>query len=325
MSLKHRAMIVNSYFGLDKAVALPPNVTLTGPLVKMDASLLTDLAQKAPDISKFLDDAESAKEKVIVISLGTMLNWSKWAVDAIIEGVNELNKTHNLKVLWSMPEADHNLLPSDLDKSTFLVNKFIPQVEALNHPAVAVGMLHCGFGATLEAIGAGKPVLAWPGFGDQPMNADMLVALGMSEILAGSATENNDMDYDTLRFHWPDPVFDSAKLVTLLGKLLSDEKYTLNAQKQQVISRMTGGSDAAVKAVEAAYLQYGGSGQKVLREGCELQEPSLIVDNDFYKMTPYLSFCKCCCMFACIIPALILYLALAGFPGLMNMSAEEAV
>lgn len=69
-------MIVNSYFGLDKPVALPPNVTLTGPLVKMDDSLLTDLAKKAPDIGKLLDDAQSAGEKVMVISLGTMLNWS---------------------------------------------------------------------------------------------------------------------------------------------------------------------------------------------------------------------------------------------------------
>lgn len=58
------------------------------------------------------------------------------------------------------------MLPTDLDTSVILVNKFIPQVEALNHPAVAVALLHCGFGATLEAISAGKPVLAWPGFID---------------------------------------------------------------------------------------------------------------------------------------------------------------
>lgn len=48
----------------------------------------------------------------------------------------------------------------------FLIDKFIPQVEALNHPATAAAMLHCGFGATLEAISAGVPVLAWPGFAD---------------------------------------------------------------------------------------------------------------------------------------------------------------
>ena len=58
------------------------------------------------------------------------------------------------------------MLPPDYEKSIFYISKFIPQVEALNHPAVAAGLLHGGFGATLEAISAGKPVLAWPGIAD---------------------------------------------------------------------------------------------------------------------------------------------------------------
>ena len=71
-----------------------------------------------------------------------------------------------MKVLWSLTEENQKLLPADLDKSIFHIDKFIPQIEALNHPAVAVALLHCGFGATLEAISSGKPVLTWAGIGD---------------------------------------------------------------------------------------------------------------------------------------------------------------
>lgn len=58
------------------------------------------------------------------------------------------------------------MLPSDLDRSVVMVDKFIPQVEALNHPATAAAMLHCGWGSVMEAVSAGVPVLAWPAFAD---------------------------------------------------------------------------------------------------------------------------------------------------------------
>jgi hypothetical protein len=97
---------VNSYFGIDKPIALPPNVTLTGPLVNGDADLSDDIAQKAPEISQFLNSAQESGHKVLLISLGTMLSWTQWSIDTIIEGVHVVNRNQKLKVLWSLPQDD---------------------------------------------------------------------------------------------------------------------------------------------------------------------------------------------------------------------------
>ena len=85
-----------------------------------------------------------------------------------------MNEKVKLRVIWSLQENTHHMLPDDLDNDLISVYKFIPQVEIMNHPATSVAMLHCGFGETLEIISAGKPLLAWPGFGDQPINAKCL-------------------------------------------------------------------------------------------------------------------------------------------------------
>lgn len=48
---------------------------------------------------------------------------------------------------------------------------------------MCAGLTHCGFGGTLEFIFAGLPILAYPHFGDQPMNAELLVERGVAVML----------------------------------------------------------------------------------------------------------------------------------------------
>ena len=76
----------------------------------------------------------------------------------------------------------------------------------------------------------------------------------MAEPLAKEGTAN--WDSETMNIFWPDPVFTSAIFATKIETLLTEKKYLQNAQKQQSISRLTGGTKAAVSAIEAAYLHY---------------------------------------------------------------------
>lgn len=88
-----------------------------------------------------------------------------------------LKKT-GFKVVWSirdnkMPEEDPN----------FWISDWVPQIEVLAHPALKAGLTHCGFGGCLEFINAGKPIVAFPHFFDQPANAKLLVEQGAAVLL----------------------------------------------------------------------------------------------------------------------------------------------
>ncbi|CAL4955863.1 unnamed protein product [Urochloa decumbens] len=54
------------------------------------------------------------------------------------------------------------------------VAEWAPQVEILSHRAVGGFVSHCGWNSTLEAVAAGVPMLAWPLYAEQRVNAVML-------------------------------------------------------------------------------------------------------------------------------------------------------
>ncbi|KAL6629621.1 hypothetical protein ACP70R_029386 [Stipagrostis hirtigluma subsp. patula] len=54
------------------------------------------------------------------------------------------------------------------------VASWVPQVRVLSHPATAVFVSHCGWNSTLESVAAGVPMVAWPLYAEQRMNAVVL-------------------------------------------------------------------------------------------------------------------------------------------------------
>ncbi|KAL7090345.1 hypothetical protein ACP275_12G035100 [Erythranthe tilingii] len=55
-----------------------------------------------------------------------------------------------------------------------LVPMWAQQVEILNHPSIGGFLSHCGWNSTLESITSGVPMIAWPLYAEQRMNAAFL-------------------------------------------------------------------------------------------------------------------------------------------------------
>ncbi|XVF10441.1 hypothetical protein REPUB_Repub07fG0183300 [Reevesia pubescens] len=67
-----------------------------------------------------------------------------------------------------------------------LVPSWAPQIEVLRHGSTGGFLTHCGWNSTLEAIVHGVPLIAWPLYAEQRMNAvlladDLKVALRVKE------------------------------------------------------------------------------------------------------------------------------------------------
>ncbi|XP_045797845.1 hydroquinone glucosyltransferase-like [Trifolium pratense] len=56
----------------------------------------------------------------------------------------------------------------------FILPSWAPQVEILKHNSVGGFLSHCGWNSILESIQEGVPIVAWPLFAEQAMNAVML-------------------------------------------------------------------------------------------------------------------------------------------------------
>lgn len=59
--------------------------------------------------------------------------------------------------------------------------------------------------------------------------------------------------------------------------------------------------------------------EPVTREGIDLIEASHLVDNDYYDKLESWSCLKCCCGLYCILPIVLIYLLVAGFPGVIEL------
>ncbi|CAN6278099.1 unnamed protein product [Urochloa humidicola] len=54
------------------------------------------------------------------------------------------------------------------------VAAWAPQVRVLSHPATAAFVSHCGWNSTLESVAGGVPMVAWPLYAEQGVNATVL-------------------------------------------------------------------------------------------------------------------------------------------------------
>jgi hydroquinone glucosyltransferase len=139
---------------------------------------------------KFLDKQE--KKSILYVSFGSGGTLSNEQIIELAFGL-ELSGQN---FLWVLRPPNKFGVIDDYDSSEyeddilfqFLPNGFLertkgkglvvpywaPQVEILGHSSIGGFLCHCGWNSTLESIVHGIPLIAWPLFAEQKMNAALL-------------------------------------------------------------------------------------------------------------------------------------------------------
>ncbi|KAH0727389.1 hypothetical protein KY284_003254 [Solanum tuberosum] len=124
-------------------------------------------------------DSKSASS-VVYISFGSIVILKQEQIDELAYGL--LNSGVNFLWVLKEPTVGTGYLPVKLpdgflDKAgdRAKIVQWCPQEQVLAHPSLACFLTHCGWNSTMEAISIGTPVIAFPQWGDQVLDAKYLV------------------------------------------------------------------------------------------------------------------------------------------------------
>ncbi|XXG48952.1 hypothetical protein AAC387_Pa02g3267 [Persea americana] len=118
---------------------------------------------------------------VVFLCFGSMGSFSAPQLKEMALGLE--HSGHHL--LWSL--QCHSSIDTDLDKILpdgfldrtkgrgLVLDSWVPQVDIVGHAAVGGFVSHCGWNSTLESIWFGVPILTWPLYAEQKLNAFQLV------------------------------------------------------------------------------------------------------------------------------------------------------
>ncbi|KAL1567589.1 anthocyanidin 3-O-glucosyltransferase 2-like [Salvia divinorum] len=192
------SFVVDSAYG---AAPVPP-VYSVGPILNRGPSL--DSRKSSPEVLQWLNDQPSGS--VVLICFGSQGSLSEVQIRELAIG---LERSGN-RFLWSLRrqapstqkasfpgeyESYREVLPEGFLDRTSAVGKvvgWIPQLEALSHPAVGGFVSHCGWNSVLESLWCGVPVATWPLHSEQQMNAFQLVReLGLAVEITLSYLESS--------------------------------------------------------------------------------------------------------------------------------------
>ncbi|XP_064948266.1 hydroquinone glucosyltransferase-like [Musa acuminata AAA Group] len=187
---KAEGILVNSFQEMEPETAAvlkekkpgQPPIHLIGPLVQNGGS------SWSPEESlclKWLDEQPDAS--VVYVSLGSLGVLSREQIKEMALGL-EMSGHGFLWVVKSPAAEEGAAGGSNADPESYLPECFLertkgtglvvsfwaPQVRILSHRAVGGFLTHCGWSSTLESAVHEVPMIAWPLYAEQRMNALML-------------------------------------------------------------------------------------------------------------------------------------------------------
>ncbi|XP_010457132.1 PREDICTED: UDP-glycosyltransferase 72B2 [Camelina sativa] len=204
-----KGVLVNSFFDLEpnaiKALQEPgpdkPPVYPIGPLVNTSSSDVN--LKDESECLNWLDNQPFGS--VLYISFGSGGTLTLEQFNELALGLADSEK----RFIWVIRSpsgiaSSSYLNPhSQTDPFTFLplgfldrtkekglvVRSWAPQIQILAHPSTCGFVTHCGWNSILESIVNGVPLIAWPLFAEQKMNA-LLLAEGVGAALRVLAGED---------------------------------------------------------------------------------------------------------------------------------------
>ncbi|XP_055823846.1 beta-D-glucosyl crocetin beta-1,6-glucosyltransferase-like [Solanum dulcamara] len=132
------------------------------------------------DLIKWLD--MKTEHSTVYVSFGSEYFLTKEEMEEIAYGL-ELS---NVDFIWVVrfQKGEQVALPQGFverigDRGR-IVEGWAPQQRILNHPSIGGFVTHCGWNSSLESIEFGVPIIGIPMLYDQPLNARLLVEIGVA-------------------------------------------------------------------------------------------------------------------------------------------------
>ncbi|KAL7748220.1 hypothetical protein RI367_006406 [Sorochytrium milnesiophthora] len=214
-------MLLNTFDGyedaaLNKLKSLPEmadtKVYTVGPLSlcshERDGAAVATSEPTPADLyaTEWLDTQHRQGRPVVYISHGSISQLTPTQTAEFSRALEYLSTRRNCAFLWSLrpPQQQHvaalphevfnggalTLTPSS--RAPVLLMGWAPQRLILAHRATQAFVSHCGWNSAIEALSNGVPVIAWPMFAEQFINADMIASpdVGVAVSVPGTADGN---------------------------------------------------------------------------------------------------------------------------------------
>ncbi|WMV56887.1 hypothetical protein MTR67_050272 [Solanum verrucosum] len=127
---------------------------------------------------------------VIYISFGSELLPTLQEHEEISKALEELSSQNFIWVISKNQDYYPNDLENKVGNRGLVIHGWAPQLLILSHPSTGGCLFHCGWNSTMEAIGQGVPLLAWPIRGDNFYNAKSIVCHLKIGYMVSSIREN---------------------------------------------------------------------------------------------------------------------------------------
>ncbi|TMX00220.1 hypothetical protein EJD97_001186 [Solanum chilense] len=112
---------------------------------------------------------------VIYISFGSELLPTLQEHEEISKALIELSSQNFIWVISKNQDYYPRDLENEVGNRGLVIHGWAPQLLIFSHPSTGGCLFHCGWNSTMEAIGRGIPLLAWPIRGDNFYNAKSIV------------------------------------------------------------------------------------------------------------------------------------------------------